>query len=64
MSNLVNRFKFLIGVEFIVEIDEVCSSVSLATTQAVSGEVACLSTLETGVVSHATRGSYSRCIGP
>jgi len=64
LSNLINRFKLFIGVEFIVEVDEVGSGASLAMVQTVSSKVSHLPAFKAGVVGCATRGSGGSHVRP
>jgi len=59
LGDLINRFKLFIGIEFVVEVNEICSSASLVTVQTVSSEVSYLPAFEIGVVGHTTGGSSS-----
>jgi len=62
LGDLINRFQFFIGVEFIVEINKVCSSTSLAVARTVLSEMSYLSAFKTGIVGCASGGSSSSCI--
>jgi len=64
LGDLINRFEFFIGIEFIIEVNEVCSGTPLAMVQTVLSEVSCLPTFKAGIVGRATRGSSSSCVRP
>jgi len=64
LSNLVNRFKLFIGVEFVIEVNEVGSGASLVMVQTVSSEVSRLPAFKAGIVGCATRGSGGSRVRP